>query len=117
MTDILTRPLRIVAFLTWFVGQIARSARDVLGDVLTPGSSATPRLVRLPLTGGSRTTAATLGALITMTPGTLTLGVVDGQDALLVHSMHHADDSMALAELHDLQSRLQHALGRSEVHT
>jgi multisubunit Na+/H+ antiporter MnhE subunit len=52
-----------------------------------------------------------------MTPGTLTLGVVDGQDVLLVHSMHHADDGMALTELHDLQARLLHALGRSEGHT
>lgn len=115
MIDILTRPLRTAAFLTWFAGQIARSARDVLADVLTPGSSATPRLVRLPLTGGTGTAAAVLGALITMTPGTLALGVVDGQEALLVHSMHHADDDTALADLHHLQSRLLHALGRSEV--
>jgi multicomponent Na+:H+ antiporter subunit E len=115
VTEFLTRPLRLVAFLTWFAGQIALSARDVLADVLTPGSSATPRLVHLQLVDGTGASAAALGALITMTPGTLTLGVVDGQDALLVHSMYHPDDAAALDDLHDLQGRLLGALGRKRV--
>lgn len=137
----LRRSIRTAGFLAWFALEIVRSAAAVLRDIATPGSAATPRVVRLRLdpTPGVRTEvlAAVLGALITLTPGTLTLGAAPaklaaptGQDTgdadqhghqdgdqdgdrpgeLLVHSMYHRDDDGALADLHDLQQRLLHAL-------
>lgn len=114
MTELLTRPLRLIMFGIWFVGQVLSSARDVVVDVMTPGSAATPRLVRLPLASETGARAAMMGALITLTPGTLTLGVVDGRHELLVHSMYHPDDDTALDNLRDMESRMLRALGPRE---
>ncbi|MEQ3553628.1 Na+/H+ antiporter subunit E [Pseudonocardia nematodicida] len=111
MSAMLTRPVRLVAFWCWFAGQIISSARDVLADILTPGSSATPRVVRLPLDCETGSRSAIMGALITLTPGTLTLGVVDGHRELLVHSMYHRDEESALADLRDMESRMLRAFG------
>lgn len=114
MTWALTRPVRLAAFGWWFAGQILSSARDVLTDVLTPGSSATPRVVRLPLASTTDIQATIIGALITLTPGTLTLGVVDGRHELLVHSMYHPDAESALEDLRNMEDRMLRALGGRE---
>ena len=54
-----------------------------------------------------------IAALITLTPGTLTLGTVPRQDGgrcLLVHSMYHRDHASALADLSHMEDRMLHAL-------
>ncbi|MEV1294295.1 Na+/H+ antiporter subunit E [Pseudonocardia sp. NPDC049635] len=110
---------QLFVFGLWFAGQVLFCCRDVLVDVLTPGSSATPRVIRLPLASQTDARAAVMGALITLTPGTLTLGVVDGHHELLVHSMYHDDPETALAELRDMEARMLRAFGppRKEVST
>ncbi|BBF99004.1 MULTISPECIES: Na+/H+ antiporter subunit E [Pseudonocardia] len=107
----LARVPYVFVFGLWFAGQVLICCRDVLVDVLTPGSSATPRVLRLPLASETGSRAAVMGALITLTPGTLTLGVVDGHHELLVHSMYHDDAETALAELRDMEARMLRAFG------
>ncbi|RIV40246.1 Na+/H+ antiporter subunit E [Micromonospora radicis] len=109
MTRLLTLPIRLTLFTCWFAGQVLRSSWAVLADILTPGMAGTPRVVRMPLESRTDLHTALIGVLITLTPGTLTLGVVahdqDGQ-ALLVHSMYHRDAESALADLHDMERRM-----------
>ena len=113
MTRVLTLPIRLVLFTLWFAGQIVQSSWTVLVDILTPGLATTPRVVRMPLDSRTDLHVALIGVLITLTPGTLTLGVVahdqDGQ-ALLVHSMYHQDTESALADLRDMERRMLLAL-------
>lgn len=113
MTTLLTLPLRTAVFALWFAGQIVRSSWTVLSDILTPGLNNTPRVVRMPLDSRSDLHVATIGVLITLTPGTLTLGVVahdTGTRALLVHSMYHTDTESALADLWNMERRMLKAL-------
>ena len=101
--------LRFPRFALWFTGEVLVCVARVLRDVVTPGSRATPRVVRLALRGDGAHAAA-LGALITLTPGTLTLGVLpDG--GLLVHSMYHGDEAAARDDLRDMEARWLAAKG------
>lgn len=105
--SVLTLPFRVAWFALWFAWQVVLSAGAVLTDVLTPGHGSTPRVVRLPLTSEHDTHTALLGMFITLTPGTLTLGVVEdagpsGQ-AMLVHCMYDDDAETALASLREME--------------
>jgi len=105
-------PWRFVRFACWYVGQVVVSSWAVLSDVATTGHRSTPRIVRLPLHSERDGHAALIGMLITLTPGTLTLGVVhdaDGRRELLVHSMYHDDAASALDDLTDMELRMLHA--------
>ena len=106
-------PGRLMSFLGWFAWQVLSSSRQVLFDIATPGSHATARVVRMPLRSTTDAELTLIGVLITLTPGTLTLGVVpreDGGRCLIVHSMYHPDHESALADLHHMEDRMLHAL-------
>ncbi len=105
-------PGRLVVFTVWFAWQVLSSSGKILHDIATPGSDTTARVVRLPLRSTNDAEVTLIGTLITLTPGTLTLGVVpreDGGRCLLVHSMYHRDHPSALAELSDMEDRMLHA--------
>lgn len=111
--NLLMLPLRIGVFALWFAGAILKSSVQVLADILTPGHGATPRVVRMPLGTAGDAHVTAIGALITLTPGTLTLGAdvdSDGERSILVHSMYHPDAAAALADLHDMDRRLIRAV-------
>lgn len=116
---VLTLPFRAAAFLLWFAGQVVLSSAAVLADVLGPGQRSTPRVVRLDLGDAGDHHVTALSVLVTLTPGTLVLGVVEqqgGTRAVLVHSMYHRDAAAALADLRVMDQRLQQGLrlgGRS----
>lgn len=104
-----TLPLRAAAFLLWFAWQVLRSSVAVLGDVLTPGSRATPRVVRLDLDGAGGLHTTAISVLISLTPGTLVLGRDSGRSAVLVHSMYHPSGDQARSDLQDMNRRLVRA--------
>lgn len=112
MRRVLVMPVRLIVFTGWFVWQVLASSGKILRDIATPGSDATARVVRLPLRSSNDAEVTVIATLITLTPGTLTLGVVPregGGRCLLVHSMYHRDHPSALAELSDMEDRMLHA--------
>ncbi|WP_130798841.1 Na+/H+ antiporter subunit E [Streptomyces otsuchiensis] len=113
MTAYLTLPWRVAAFALWFAGEVVTSSYAVLSDAVTPGFRFEPRVVRMPLDSRSDAQVTLIASLITLTPGTLTLGVVPGTDGareLLVHSMYHHDTGEALHDLRDMERRMLRAL-------
>lgn len=117
MRRVLLAPGRMVVFVVWFAWQVLTSSGKVLHDIATPGSDATARVVRMPLRSSSDAEVTFIATLITLTPGTLTLGVVrreDGGRCLLVHSMYHRDHPSALADLNDMEARMLRALVRED---
>lgn len=108
-TSALTLPLRVIAFALWFAKEIVVSSLSVVRDALTPGRAATPRVVRMELGEVGDVHVTMISILITLTPGTLTLGQMGGGTGareILVHSMYHEDTESALADLHDMDQRM-----------
>jgi multicomponent Na+:H+ antiporter subunit E len=82
------RPLRLVAYLPWLVGQIVISNLRVARTVLKPRMTITPSFVsRPPGVPGDRA-MTTLAASTTLTPGTLTIEI--GPDEIFVHALDQA---------------------------
>lgn len=109
----LSLPIRVLGFALWFAREILRSSVAVIADILSPGHAATPRVVRLPMGEASDTHVTMISILITLTPGTLTLGSVeepDGGRAVLVHSMYHLDAPSALEDLRGMDRRMMRAV-------
>lgn len=117
MRRALVLPGRMVGFVVWFAWEVLTSSGKVLHDIATPGSDATARVVRMPLRSTTDAEVTFIATLITLTPGTLTLGVVrrdDGGRCLLVHSMFHRDHASALADLNDMEARMLRALVKED---
>lgn len=118
-SSVLTLPLRVLAFACWFAKEIVTSSLAVVRDALTPGHSSTPRVVVMKLGEVSDLHVTMISMLITLTPGTLTLGQVGhgtGYRRILVHTMYHRDNESALVDLHDMNQRMAHSVtigGRS----
>lgn len=102
---------RFPGFLVWYVYQVLYSSGSVLSNVLTRDLRHPLRVVQVPLASTRDWQVAIFGGLITLTPGTLTLGVVQeaGERYLLVHSMQHASNEQALDELVDMEARMLRA--------
>ena len=109
-------PFRLLFFLVWFAREIVVSNLAVMKDNLTPGQSGTPGIVCLHTRCRTEGEVTLLGALITLTPGTLTLGAdrrgEDGPWVLFVHGLYSPDADTLRGELQEMESRMLRALRR-----
>jgi multicomponent Na+:H+ antiporter subunit E len=115
MRQLLTWPFRGLAFAGWFAKELVVSNLVVLRDNLTPGQDSTPGIARYVTRCRSDYENTLLASLITLTPGTLTLGTAaegDGERVLYVHAMYHPDADAVRADLRDMESRMLHAVRR-----
>lgn len=113
----LTWPGRIGVFLVWFTWQVAVSNVSVLRDNLTPSQNSTPGVARFSTRCRTDAELTGLAALITLTPGTLTLGTAAQASpaqarVLFVHGMYHPDAVSLTAELRTIEDRFLHAVRR-----
>lgn len=110
----LTWPLRLGAFVLWFTRELVVTSMTVLRDNLTPGQDSTPGIARVPTRCRSDLELTVLAALVTLTPGTLTLGTVkdpaSGQRVLFVHGMYAEDADALRAGTAALEARMLRAL-------
>lgn len=111
--SILTLPFRVIGFILWFFYQIFISAGQVIIDILLPARKSDPRVVRLRLGDiGSFHTMVT-SICITITPGTVVLGVVsDDREGvtLLVHTLYYSSAEEARDDLSSIDRRLMKAV-------
>ena len=116
----LTWPLRLLWFALWFVKEVVVSNVTVLRDNLTPGQAGTPGIAVFPTRCRTDTELTLLAALVTLTPGTLTLGTAPHGDpetprVLYVHGIYHQDADAIRADLASMEARMLHALRREGV--
>ena len=121
-----SRPWRMLVFVLWFAWALATSSGAVLHDLVTPGNQARSGIARIRLNCRTDGEVTMLSSLITLTPGTLTLGTnretadgaqtdPDGHRLLYVHALY-ADDADALrTEIHDMERRMLHALRKEGI--
>ena len=113
----LTWPLRLCWFVLWFVKAVVVSNVTVLRDNLTSGQDGSPGIAAFPTRCQTDTELTLLAALITLTPGTLTLGTAPDEGpettrTLYVHGIYHEDADALRADLAHMETRLLHALRR-----
>lgn len=115
----LTWPLRLVSFAFWYVRALITSNVAVLRDNLTPGQASTTGIARYPTACRTDHELTLFAALITLTPGTLTLGTEttdEGLRVLFVHGLYAADADALRIELADMERRMLHAIRRNGGH-
>lgn len=111
----LTWPARLVIFVFWFAWAVITSNATVVRDLITPGQNSTPGIVALATRCGTNLEITLLGAIITLTPGTLTMGMTinsDGTRLLFVHGMYHSSADDLRQDLTDMEAWLLWAIRR-----
>lgn len=101
---------RAVAFLAHYARTFLHDTLVVAWEIITPGSGLAPAIVELRPRGRTPAQRACLAHLITLTPGTLVVEVLDQPPAMLVHGMHAANTDLFRTQLADLDGRLMRVL-------
>lgn len=108
-----------VAYLVWLILEVLKQAAKLAWDVVTPGLRISPSIVEFPLHATTRLEIAAIESSITVTPGTLTLGVYEppdgGPKSLFVHFLYAHTHEAAMAELEDMERRLLRATRGNEA--
>ena len=119
-------PWRFLGFWVWFAKELVVANGSVLHDNLTPGQKSTTGIARFATRCRTDAEITLLAALITLTPGTLTIGttVADGtqkdEDApgtrvLFVHGMYQASADELRSVLAEMETRMLMAVRRKGV--
>lgn len=115
----LTWPIRLMAFAVWFAKEVIVCNVQVLRDNLTPGQDSTPGIARCETRCRSDFEVTLLAAIITLTPGTLTMGTQTMSDSttrvLYVHSMYSDGPPGLRAEIADMETHMLQAIRREGV--
>ena len=105
-TRYVSRLIRLVRFLSYFLYILVKANIEVAIEVVTPGFGFEPRIVRLPVDGLTETQITVLANAITLTPGTLSADIDEQRRVLYVHSMYARDRDRAVADLEQLKTHL-----------
>lgn len=83
--------IRMLVFPFYYAWEILVGALRISFDVLHPRPRLAPILVHVPLAGLTPRQRLLLANLVTMTPGTLAVDLVDDDQTLVVHGLYHRD--------------------------
>lgn len=112
---------RIVWFIGWLSKEIAMCSWSVIRDNVTPGQDSTVGIASIRTQCRSEFEVMLLGSIITLTPGTLTVGSVstevkgEHQYTLYVHSMYCSGPDELRAEIADMERHMLGAIRREGV--
>ena len=99
--------LKLSKFLCYFMYILVKANLQIAYEIITPGMSQTPRIIRYPVAHLSEVELTTLANCITLTPGTLVVDVSDDNKWLYIHCMYARNEQDAIAELDELADHLR----------
>ena len=99
----------IVWFHVYLLWQIVRSSMVVGADILTPGSRMSAGFIEVPLRCRSRFEIMMMANMITLTPGTVTVGVHEASSTLWVHALYVSSPDELRAGIRAMEDRLLRA--------
>lgn len=102
--------VNLLFFPFFYLWEILVGALRISWDVFHPRPRLAPILVRVPVDALSPRQRLVLSCLVTMTPGTLSVDLSDGDSTLVVHGLYARDDPQAL--LTTIQTRYQPTVAR-----
>lgn len=99
--------VRYAGFIAW---EVVTGTVMVGLDAFTPGKNATPMIVEYPLRCDTDVEITIMASSITITPGTITIGIAPAlahaPASLFVHSMYSGSRDELLSDLHEMESKL-----------
>ncbi len=95
-----------IRFLGYFLYILVKANLEVAREIITPGLSMKPRLIRYDVSDLSPVQVTTLASAITLTPGTLSADIADDGETLYIHAMYAYDRDAAVKQLDELRDRL-----------
>lgn len=99
--------LRYAGFIAW---EVVTGTVTVAIDAFTPGKFATPMIVEYPLRCSTDVEVTLMASSITITPGTITIGIAPALDhapaSLFVHSMYSSNREELLEDLRVMETKL-----------
>lgn len=93
-------------FCLWFIGQILLASYHVAGLVLARRVKVAPAVLAYPLARRDANMATLLGALLTLTPGTLALEYDENRGLLYIHALDAQRREQITHLLGELERRL-----------
>jgi multicomponent Na+:H+ antiporter subunit E len=93
----------LLIFPFFYIYEIVLGALRIARDVLSPRPRLRPVLLRVPVDLPGDVHRLALAALVSMTPGTLSVEEADDGRTLVVHSLYGADDPEA--EIRHIQEK------------
>ncbi len=102
--------LQLLYFPFFYLWEIVAGALRISWDVFHPRPRLAPVLVHVPLGSLTPRQRLALACLVTMTPGTLSVDLIEDDSTLVVHGLYARDDPQAL--LTTIQTRYQPAVAR-----
>ena len=88
--------LNLLYFPFFYLWEIVAGALRISWDVLHPRPRLAPVLVRVPVSSLTPRQRLVLANLVTMTPGTLSVELLENDPTLVVHGLYDRDDPKAL---------------------
>lgn len=103
-------PLSTLLYAGFIAREVLAGTVTVAVDAFTPGKGATPMIVEFPLRCDTDVEITIMASSITITPGTITIGIAPAlahaPASLFVHSMYSSNRQELLDELADMEARL-----------
>jgi multicomponent Na+:H+ antiporter subunit E len=104
------RPLALLRYLGHMVFALVQSNVQLAWEVLTPTDYTKPGLLEVQLPPSSEVVLTVIANSITLTPGTMTLGLRPETSTLVIHVLHLRDIEAARAEVENLHRLVSAAL-------
>jgi multicomponent Na+:H+ antiporter subunit E len=101
------RLLSFARFGLWFFGVLVRSNLEIAREIVTPGWSQSPRIIRYDVEGLTEEETTVLSSSMTLTPGTLAVDVSPDGKFLYLHCMYARDREQQVREIDALRERLE----------
>ncbi|MBQ1079996.1 MULTISPECIES: Na+/H+ antiporter subunit E [unclassified Nocardiopsis] len=97
---------RVLWFPFYAGAEIVKTSLQVMWDIVTPGSSATPAFVEVPVRCRTDFEFTLLANLISLTPGTVTVAVRRDPATLWVHGLYVQDRASFQQDIHAMEDRV-----------
>jgi multisubunit Na+/H+ antiporter MnhE subunit len=104
------RPLALLRYFGHMVFALVQSNVALAWEVLTPTDYTKPGLLEVQLPPSSELVLTVIANSITLTPGTMTLGLRAETSTLVIHVLHLRDVDEARAEIEELHRLVSAAL-------
>lgn len=104
------RPLALLRYFAHMLVALVKSNVQLAWEVLTPTDYTKPGLLEVQLPPSSELVLTVIANSITLTPGTMTLGVRPESSTLSIHVLHLRDVDEARSEIEELHRLVSAAL-------